>query len=454
MRTSRILWIVGIVACWTALGVAADWRVGIARTDITPTEPVWMAGYAARNHLPEGTLHPLWAKALVVEDQRGGRAVIVTTDLIGFERASADVICARVEKQTGIPRQRVVLNSSHTHCGPEVESVATIAYDLTPEQQAAISRYTRKLEDKVASVVAEACKSLRPANLAFGEGKATFAINRRARHDKGVAIGVNPEGPVDHAVPVLVVRDESGRLLGALFGYACHNTTLSIYQYNGDYAGFAQIAFEKVHPGATAMFMIGCGGDCNPHPRGKVELAEEHGKSLAAAVDRTLAGQLHPVQGPLAVAFQRVDLPFVDPPGKEELQKRVGQGNKYQQRLTKVLLERLAQRGSLDTAYPCPVQVVRFGNDLSLIALAGEACIDYALRLRKECKNERIWIAGYSSEVFAYVPSERVLKEGGYEGGDAMVYFGWHGPFKPGVEDRVVGTVKTLMDQCRQANAR
>ena len=57
------------------------------------------------------------------------------------------------------------------------------------------------------------------------------------------------------------------------------------------------------------------------------------------------------------MGFQRVDLPFVDPPSKEELQNRVGKGNPYQQRLTKALLERLAQRGSLEAAYPCPVQV-------------------------------------------------------------------------------------------------
>jgi len=94
---------------------------------------------------------------------------------------------------------------------------------------------------------------------------------------------------------------------------------------------------------------------------------------------------------------------------------------------------------------------VRFGDDLSLIALSGEVVVDYALRLRKGFEGQRVWIAGYCNEVFAYVPSERVLAEGGYEGGGAMKYFGWHGPFKAGVEDRVVGLVKKLMDRCQQA---
>ena len=457
MKQIRTLWIVGLLTFWSSFVGAAEWRVGIARTEITPTESLWMAGFAGRKHPAEGMIHPLWAKALVIEDRRAQRAVIVTTDLIGdnCERDVADAVGARVVRRTGIERERIVLNFSHTHCGPVVHATdgAMVTYGLDDQQRAAVNAYTRKLEDKLVELIAEACGRMGPAKLAYGEGKATFAINRRTLRDGRYVIAPNPDGPVDHMVPVLRVRDEDDRLLAVLFGYACHNTTLGgdCCQYNGDYAGFAQIAFETAHPGATAMFMIGCGGDINPEPRGRLELAEQHGKSLAAAVDRVLTEELHPVEGPLTVAFDRVDLPFVDPPTKEELEKRRGEGNAYDQRLTAVLLKRISERGPLDTAYPCPVQVVRFGNDLSLIALSGEVVVDYALRLRKQFKGQRTWVAGYCNEVFAYVPSERVLAEGGYEGGGAMKYFGWHGPFKPGVEDRVVGLVNKLMERCRHA---
>jgi hypothetical protein len=238
-------------------------------------------------------------------------------------------------------------------------------------------------------------------------------------------------------------------LLAVLFGYACHTATLGgqFYRYNGDYAGFAQIAFEQAHPGANAMFIAGCGGDINPDPRGTLELAEQHGKSLASAVEQLLAGELHPVRGPLAVAFGRVELPFVDPPTKEELQKRVGEGNVHDQRLTEVLIKRIDRQGSLETALACPVHVVKFGEDLSFIAIGGEVVVDYALRLRKEFDGERIWVAGYCDEVSAYIPSKRVLAEGGYEAGGAMKYFGWHGPFKPGVEDRVIEFVRKLKER-------
>jgi len=445
MNKTRALWILGLLLCWSTLGLAIEWRVGSARTDLTPTEPLWMAGYAARKHPAEGTAHPLRAKALVIEDRQARRVVIVTMDLIGdnFTRELCEAIARRAHQLTGIERERIVFNFSHTHCGP-VECVndgALVTYGLNAEQQAAVNRYTQTLEDKLVKLIEEASKRLRPGKLAYGEGEVTFAKNRRERY--------LPDGPVDHTVPVLRVRDENDKLLVVLFGYACHTATLTgdFFQYNGDYAGFAQSTFETAHPGSTAMFLAGCGADVNPHPRGQLELAKQHGKSLAAAVDRALAEELHPIDGPLTIALERVDLPFVDPPTREDLQRRRGEGNVYEQRLTEVLLERIAKMGALKTVYPCPVQVVRFGEDLSLVALPGEPVVDYALRLRKQFEGRRLWVAGYSNEVFAYIPSERVLAEGGYEAAGAMKYFGWHGPFKPGVEDRVVGLAEKLLDR-------
>ena len=449
MKTKFALAVVAVLICWLSPAFGADWKAGVARTEITPKKPIWMAGYAARDHLPDGTIHPLWAKALAIEDSAGSRLVIVTTDLIGMPRELGDAVCAGAQKSTGIARERILLNFSHTHSGPVVIACAPVAYGLTPEQSADAEAYAGTLRDKLVKLIEAACAAMQPAELSYGVGEATFAINRRTKRQKGVVIAPNAEGPVDHQVPVLRVGDAQGKVVAVLFGYACHNTTTAVYQYNGDYAGYAQIALEKAHPGTTALFMIGCGGDSNPDPRGKIELAEQHGKALAAAVDKTLAGKLHPVGGPLRVAFERVDLPLVDPPTKKELEERRGKGNKYQQRLTERLLGRLEKEGSIPAAIPCPVQVVRFGDNVSLVALGGEVVVDYVLRLRKEFPKERLWVAGYSNSVPAYIPSERVLAEGGYEGGGAMVYFGVHGPFRPGLEDRLVDTVKRLMARCR-----
>jgi neutral ceramidase len=443
MRYLSMILFVGLT--WVSCEAAeeADWRAGIARREITPSGPIWMGGYAARQRPSEGVLQPLWAKALVLEDHGGSRAAIVTMDLIGIDRRLAEAVCRRAGQKTGMPRERIVLNCSHTHSGPVVAGVTPLVYNLDAQQQAAVTAYAQTLEDNLVQVIEAAASDLRPATLAFGEGQCGFAANRRAQRVQPQA-AATPPAPVDHGVPVLVVRGNGDSLRAVLFGYACHNTTLAIYQINGDYAGFAQAALEELHPGAIALFMIGCGADCNPHPRSEVELARQHGKTLAAAVEAVLPAAVEPLRGPLEVGFEQVDLKLVDPPGKEELEHLSEHKNVYQQRLAKYLLGELAAGRALPTSCSCPVQVIRFGDDLLMAALGGEACVDYALRLRREFAGRRIWIASYSNDVFAYLPSERVLQEGGYEGGAAMVYFGLHGPFQPGVEQRVIDAVKRL----------
>lgn len=437
---------IGAGAVTSAAGAAeaCAWRAGIARCEITPAGPIWMGGYASRNHPSEGVLQPLWAKAMVLEDGGGSRAAFVSMDLIGIDRRMSEAVCRRALQKTGLSRDRIVLNCSHTHSGPVVAGVTPLVYDLDEQQQAAVAAYAQTLEDRLVAVIEAAAQDLRPARLFFGEGQCGFAINRRAQRIKPTPDAPSPPAPVDHGVPVLVVRGQDDRLRAALFGYACHNTTLSIYQINGDYAGFAQAALEERHPGAAALFMIGCGADCNPHPRGQVELARQHGQTLAAAVDDVLRGGLQPVSGPLKAGFEDVRLKLAAPPGKEELERRLQDKNVYQQRLARFLLEELAAGRSLPTSCACPVQVLRFGDGLLMAALGGEACVDYALRLRREFAGRRIWIASYCNDVFAYVPSERVLQEGGYEGGTAMMYFGLHGPFQPGIEQVLIDSVKRL----------
>src|SRR5260370_1737745 len=249
---------------------------------------MYLAGYANRTHPSEGKLHDLWAKALAVQDSKGGRVVIVSTDLVGLPRAITDVVAARVLKEFHLDRARLVINSSHTHTGPLIRGNLANLFALGAEDQSRVEQYSRRLTDQLVSAIGAALGDLAPANLSFGNGAAGFAINRRA----------NPTRPVDHDVPVLKVTAPDGKLRAVLFGYACHNTTLTgeFYQFSGDYAGFAQITIEKANPGATALFLILCGADQNPNPRSKLAYAAKHGAGLAAEADRGLAGHLSPLR--------------------------------------------------------------------------------------------------------------------------------------------------------------
>jgi hypothetical protein len=397
-----------------------------------------MAGFAARKEASQGTALPLHAKALAIQAGSATPAVLVTADLLGVTANISDAVARELADHHQLPRANLLINASHTHCGPVVDEQLAVAYDITADGWNRIREYTHVLQGRLAAVAGEALSRLQPARVSYGVGGAGFNANRRTQF--------TPDGSVDHSVPVLRVDAAAGNLLAIVFGFACHNTTLpaTFVQYHGDYAGVAQSVLERAHPGTTALFVAGCGADANPKPRGPIELVERHGADLARAVDRALT-DASPMPASLTTRFGVVDLPFVQGPDRAAWRERLTIDDVYLQRYARKMDALTAERGHLPAVQPDPVQVWRIGNDLALIALGGEVVVDYALRLRREYPSLRVWAAGYSNDVFGYVPSRRVLEEGGYEGGDSMIYYGRPAPFTPAVEELIVAEVRRLL---------
>lgn len=291
-------------------------KAGTASKVITPAETLWMAGYGLRNKPCDTKQHDLWVKALAIEDPAGTKCVLLTSDLCGIPRGLNENVTQDVMRQTGLKREQILLTCSHTHCGPVVYGNLIDMYDLTPEQPARIKAYTEKLRIWMVEVIVKALKDLKPAKLSMGKGTARFAMNRREPTKNGIINGRNPEGPVDHDVPVLRVENADGKLKAVVFGYACHNTTMQFYEWCGDYAGFAQIEIEKKHPGTMALFWIGCGADANPLPRSKIELCMKYGKELAAGVEDVLSGKMKPLTAKITPRYEEIVLPFDTIPEK------------------------------------------------------------------------------------------------------------------------------------------
>ncbi len=437
----KILIAAFLLIALTSLG--ADIKVGIASKVITPQLPFWLTGYGSRTKPSNEVMHDLWAKALVFEENAGSRVIIVTTDLLGLSHEVSEAIANRVIKKYGINRSQLLMNSSHTHSGPVVWPALSILFDLNVEDQQSVARYALKLTDDIVAVIDSAMSHLAPMQLWSGHGSAGFAMNRREPTPKGIINGKNLNGPVDHDVPVLKIATPDGTLKAILFGYACHNTTLNIYQINGDYAGFAQIDLQKKYPGVTALYFQGCGADQNPQPRGTVELAIQHGKSLSEAVQKVLAGDLHPVRAPIRTDFTTVNLEF-SPFNLGTYQKELQSTDKYVQRRAKLILEAY-NKGWDISHFPYPLQVVRFNNDLTILSMSGEVVVDYALNMKKEYGKENLFVAGYSNEVICYIPTRRVLDEGGYEANESMIYYGLPGPFANNVEEKIVNAIHGMM---------
>jgi hypothetical protein len=416
---------------------------------------MWMSGYAARDHRAEGKLHDLHCKTLVIERVGGAPLVLITLDLVGIDRETSAEICRRLEAKHGLKREQIAINTSHTHCGPVSGTTLLSMFFFGEGDHKLVADYTEMLKNKVVECVDKALAARAPARVSWGNGTCDFAVNRRENKEADVirlrAEGATLKGPFDHGVPVLAVHGDDGKIKAVVFGYACHATTLSFYQWCADYPGFAYYELQKRHPGAIAMFWAGCGADQNPLPRRTVELAEQYGKRLADSVDAVLKNDdaMKPLTGSLAASYAEVPLDLSHVPDRAELETAATKGTKYEQARAKMLLAKLAKDGSLSPRYDhYPVQVWKLGDGESgeggprWVFLGGEVVVDYALRLKHELGAEKTWVAGYSNDVMAYIPSRRVLAEGGYEGASSMIYYGLPSPWAPMLEEAIVASVR------------
>ena len=428
---------------------SASFRAGISRARITPELPVWLSGYAARTHSADRVRQDLWAKALAIDDGKGGRIVIVTTDLIGLPRNLTDAVAARCKTGFGLKRSELLLNSSHTHSGPAVWSNLQTLFDMNPEDSARSKAYASKLETQLVQIAGEALGNLSPATLSYGVGEADFAINRRIASLKERYPEKSIPAPVDHKVMVLCVTGRGGSLRAVLFGYACHNTTLggTFYEVDGDYAGYAQVRLEQAYPTTQAMFFQLCAGDQNPEPRGTLALAETHGNELADAVEKVIVGKTSRLDPPIRTAYETTQLAFA-PHSREMFEKETKSASIFEVRRAKLMLESY-DRGQPVNSVLYPAGAVGFGKKLTILALGGEVVLDYSIRAKREFPHRNLVVAGYSNDVMCYIPSDRILHEGGYEADDSMIYYGQPGPFSDQVEEQVFELIHRVMAEVR-----
>ncbi len=412
-----------------------QWKVGIAKTDITPMQPMWGAGYASRTNVMDGKVTSLWVKALALEDAEGHRGVIVTSDLLGIPRSIYQRTSATLKEKLGLTADQIILSASHTHCAPVLSGALHDIYPFDETALPGIEKYSERLESNIVDTVVRSIADLGPARLVAGQGTADFAVNRRNNAETEVPALIADgalKGPTDHSVPVLAAFTPNGSVKAVLFGYACHNTVMDFYKWSGDYAGFAQIALEESHPGATAMFFQGCGGDQNPLPRRELYLAQRYGNMLAAAVEEVLLSHPRTLAPDLRTTVEMLTLHLGTAPTKGELEKLATDSALPMRKWAQRLLAQSKAGEAFPRDYQFPMQAWMLGGRQLLLTLGGEPVVDYSLRFKQRF-GPQTWVAGYCNDVMNYIPSFRVLKEDktpeagphwGYEGARATQIYG------------------------------
>jgi putative membrane-bound dehydrogenase-like protein len=409
-----------------------------------------MAGYGSRDHPSEGVDTQLHVRCVALKSLSSDQpSFLISVDTIGLPGSMTRELALQINVRHGTTRENLVFCSTHTHAGPDLVSELSniFATELTDNEVAAGKRYKQQLQTGILKAVDVALEDLAPAKLAYAVGQATFAANRRVLiNGRWTAFGVQPDGPVDHTVPVLRITDTSGKVRGVVFNYACHCTTLGgdHYKINGDWAGYAATNLEAKYPGAVALCTIGCGADANPEPRGSLDATKIHGRTLAAEVGRIVGGDMNSIDVPLVSRFDYAALSF-DLPTQEELEARAKESRPQTRRHAEQLLGVLKEHGRLPATYPVPIQSWQFGNQLTMLFLGGEVVVDYALRLKKTLDDPNLWVTAYANDVLGYIASERMRVEGGYEYDRSGIYYGLPGPWATGSEDLLVTRVEEML---------
>ena len=449
--TARSLAVLMLIAGWAAASAGAApgpprRPVGAARINITPDYPVRLTGYGNRRTVFEGVEQPIWAKALALGSDAEGTAVLVTVDNCGVPASLREAVLQRIKLKSTLNHERFAICSSHTHSAPALAGALgnIFSMDISPEDQAGIDRYTRDLTDKLEQVVMEALAARKPAELAWAVGKVGFAMNRRLPTIKGFQNSPYPQGPTDHALPVLRATDAAGKVVAIFTSYACHCTTVGFNRVHGDWAGCAQEFLERDFPGAVVLTAVGCGADQNPYPRGTYDLARQHGRELTSEVARVLTGKFSPLPNALECRAEQLELPFDTLPTRAEWEAKArdkGASVSYHARKN---LARLDRGETIPTSLPYLVQTWSFGTELVMVFLPGEVVVDYSLRLKSELDRSRVWVNAYANDVPCYIPSRRVLEEGGYEAASAMLFYDRPTKFGPLVEEIIIEGVRSI----------
>ncbi|MDP6124626.1 MAG: neutral/alkaline non-lysosomal ceramidase N-terminal domain-containing protein [Candidatus Latescibacteria bacterium] len=430
--------------------------IGVARRTITPQRPVFLAGYASRDHESEGVYQDLLATAMMIGDG-STRAVILHADLLYLDENLVEAIEAGVLKKTHLRPDQLVLTTTHTHCGPSIrERDGGLWRKIDAE-------YLPWLIEQLVGVIVDAVADQGPGIFRYGAGYCDINVNRRVMTDDGIAMRPNLVGAVDKRVHVIEAVDINGETKGVLYSYTCHPTTMGGYQIGGDYPGFATRFIEDQFPGTLALFVQGCSGNIRPNNidedgafrSGPLEIVERFGTALGHAVAGTLDGRsMREVYGNLSLAHKIIELPLAEHPTVDEVKAYLDSDNQYRRIWAEKLLALDETGENWPTTMPFHFQQLTIGDQLTLVALSGEVCVEIAWRIEHLMMPRPTIVAGYTNASITYIPSKAIYHEGGYEVDGSYFYDILPSPYAYNIEDLIAQTAYDIIPRCKGGDRR
>lgn len=388
---------------FVALAQSPHLSAGVARADITPPPGVDLWGYSNRSGPATGTLDPLFARVLYLNDGRSSVAVI-TLDLgRSFGRPQIAYVRQRANSE-------VMFIASHTHSGPVLDE----DYEQVPE-------WEQRALDKIVEAINTARKQAVAARIGVGYGQAIIGHNRRYIQSDGTVKMLwrnstgQPTGVIDPSVGVIRVDNAAGQPLAILVNYACHPVIFGPdnLRYSADYpSAMARVVEASWANQPICFFLQGAPGDINPM-LDKTPLAENAdvemrrvGETIGrevARVSRTIQTAA-PAQPNLA--FFSEEMSFHNRWSQDAIRSAIlaAYGPNPAKRYFRYLNDPIA----------APVTTLVINQQIALVGLPGEPFVGLQLLLKQHSPLAATFLCGYTNGYIGYFPTMRDAVSGGY----------------------------------------
>ena len=410
-------------------------RSGTARADITPDWPITLAGFASRTHPSEGVSQPLHVRVAVIETGPADRVVVICADLLWWGPEHLATLRPRIAELAKVPGAHILFSATHTHSGPQTALRAHSGIGVVDP------RYLDLLTERTVAATRAAIADLEPVTVTRHTGSHDLGFNRRPQFD--------PDGPTDPTLTVVRFARADGSAKALFAHFTCHPVITNEHLVSGEWPGVAMTTLEA-DLDLTAFYLQGCCADINPvHPgkreslRGTNLEVKREGARFADAVRAVMRQPGEPLEPvPPRATIETVHLPFAALPTDADLQPGADDPPEREE----WRLAMLAHPEWRTATLPLQVQRVDIADGLALLAMDGEIAVSYGLHIRNR-SHGNVLPMGYANGMTGYIPTAKLIAEGGYEGGDAIPWFLLPAPFDPSVEAILTEAIDRLLDR-------
>ncbi|MEJ2701009.1 MAG: neutral/alkaline non-lysosomal ceramidase N-terminal domain-containing protein [Sedimentisphaerales bacterium] len=382
-------------------------KVGVGKTDITPTEPMMLYGYSARTTPSIGVYDPLFCRSVVFDDG-ATKAAIVSLDSGTIPQGNwPERIRTHLAKEYGV--DHVLLAATHSHAAPKLG---------THDKPIA---WNEAIAGKIYKSVQMALTKMQPAHFKVGAAKADITYDRRVVGEDGRVTMLwqdhdrKPTKPVDQRIGVLCIQNAANEPIATLVHYACHAVISSSKsnRVSADIPG-AVCAYVDRAVAGECVFLQGACGDVNPYLAGYLREdpaayeaiareGEKVGREVVEAVHRATPVE----QDDWTIHYQQKTVSFgLRHPVSDKRMQDLLHGFFSEEGLKRFLAS--------DQKLQADVSILTLGNAIAWGGFPGEFFDDFQVDLKKRSPVANTFFVGYCNGMYSYFPTIEAAAEGGY----------------------------------------